>query len=364
MILESTILYLMVELLWEYKSPRSYSMGGLAVSLQDAQTSFFFNPAGMFGTKSLDIITTEIFISYDTISSIKGFADSLSDLKNQEKTISQAKKIYGKNYSAGVFTFPNFTLTVQNVSFGLGVLGGAETGLSISVPSNITVRNTFFSTQGQVLLGGAVAFLDNSLITGISVSAFKISQKAEVEIRENEVGERITDVFPVINKKPPEILSDILSGNCQYPLKCAIGFGGINLGVIWKPLKKGINIGLDVRNMLDPSEKFTGDIGISYSDKLRFFNYTLGIDFQDMFFALSEDKSFFKRVFMGGEVSVDIPSIKRFFSVMFGLGQLYSSLGIELNLKIISILVGTYGRELGKEAPADQMRYYFFKLSI
>ncbi|MFZ8801669.1 MAG: hypothetical protein ACO2PO_01550, partial [Candidatus Calescibacterium sp.] len=349
--------------MWDYKSPRSLAMGGISASLQDTQTSFFFNPAGMFGTKSLDIIAREIYESYNLISDAGKFAKLSGNLSQKpEEALKSVRDSYGKNYVREFFYFPHFALSVGNVSFGLGALLGAGLGTSISLPSNTILKDTFAFTRGEVVLGGAVSFLDRSVIAGLSISAFKIAYEGDIVVRENEIGQGITSVFPVFGEDMGTVLNDAVSGKCEYPFRCAIGFGGFNVGVIWEPMKKGVRLGFDLRDILDPMRSTTGDLGVSYYDELKIFSYVLGVDFQDILF-VSGDSSLLKRFHVGAEVSLDKP-FKRFLSFMFGVGQLYPSFGLELNLKALSFTLGTYAREFGKEVGGQPIRFYFFKLAI
>lgn len=352
-----------VSFMWDYKSPRSVAMGGISASLQDAQTAFFFNPAGMLGTKSFDIIAPEIYVSYNLVSDVGGFFELSGNLSGEpEKALKSVRDSYGKNYVGEFFYFPHFALSIGNVSFGLGALLGAGLGTSLSLPSNVILKDTFAFTRGEVVLGGAVSFLDSSVIAGVSISAFKIAYGGDIVIRENEIGQGITSVFPVLEKDPADVLNDAFSGKCEYPFACAIGFGGFNVGVIWEPMKKGVRLGFDLRDILDPMRSATGDFGVSYYDKLKIFSYVVGADFQDIFF-VSEGSSLLKRFHVGAEVSLDKP-FRRFLSFMFGLGQLYPSFGLELNLKVLSFTLGTYAREFGKEVGGQPVRFYFFKLAI
>jgi len=349
--------------MWDYKSPRSLAMGGISASLQDTQTSFFFNPAGMLGTKSLDIIAPEIYVSYNLISDTGKFTKLSGDISREpEEALKSVRDSYGKNYVGEFFYFPHFALSVGNVSFGLGVLLGAGLGTSLSLPSNLILKDTFAFTRGEVVLGGAVSFLDRSVIAGLSISAFKIAYEGDVVVRENEIGQGITSVFPVFGKDMGTVLGDAVSGKCEYPFRCAIGFGGFNFGVIWEPMKKGVRLGFDLRDILDPMRSTTGDLGVSYYDELKIFSYVVGADFQDIFF-VSGDSSLLKRFHIGAEVSLTKP-FKRFLSFMFGVGQLYPSFGLELNLKVLSFTLGTYAREFGKEVGGQPVRFYFFKLAI
>ena len=351
----------------DYKSPRMLGMGGVAVSVSDPQTSFFYNPAGMSGTKSLDVIYLDMRVSYPLITDVGLFiTDVLPSLgDNPDKAFKAISEVFGRMYSASIFSFPHFTMTVGNVSFGLGTLFGGGLGFSIALPSNINLKNTFGFTQFELVLGTSVAFMKDTLKFGISASAFKISQVVEVVIRENEFGERITEVMPILGKSTAEVVEDLFSGTCVAPLRCAFGFGGLNIGAMWNPmLKKNITLGLDIRNILAPIAGTTADIGVSYRDKLSFISYVVAIEFHDLIFNEMEDRSFLKRLRFGTEFSTEIPFIKRFASFMFGLGQTYSSVGVELNLKFLSLTLGTYAVELGQEVGSSPLRYYFFKVSM
>ncbi len=352
--------------IWEYKSPRSYGTGGVAVTLEEPQTSFFFNPAGIHKTKSLDIVDIEIYSTYSLIADTSRILTLLE--KEKTEIISILKESFGKAYSFQMYSFPNLVLTTKNISFGLGILLKTSTLILPKTPSNIDI-NSGIASSVQSVLGGAVSFIDDTLKVGLSISPIKAFANTSIEIRENEVlSGNITAVFPgfadLMEISPG--LKRIASGECKYPFRCNIGFGGFNIGLIFKPqpLKENLSFGLDTRDILDPEREITIDFGTSYRDKISKINYGVYLDFHDLLFAQSDDKSLLKRTFIGTELSTDLGPFKRFFSLYFGIGQVQMSFALELNFKILSLLLGTYGKELGKEVGGISARYYFFKLSI
>ncbi|MDW8086724.1 MAG: hypothetical protein RMJ45_01900 [Candidatus Calescibacterium sp.] len=349
---------------WEYKSSRALALGGVGVALKDPQTSFFLNPAAMRGTKSLDIISLEIQISESIISSVSKVS-LLSDIfSGEDFTISDIKDFLGKGYGANIYYFPHFIVSVNNVSFGLGILSGLGIGLKPSVSSNITLTDTFFLTGALPVLGGAFSIVDNSVEIGVSLVPFEAAAISRFELRENEVLS-FQKIFPAFSKEPGDILNDIIESNCTYPLDCAFGFGGFNLGVIWNPVwVKGFSVGIDARDIADPIRKTTADFGISYMGKLYNVRYSLFLDFQDFIFTQSGRSDIATHIFFGSELNFGIPSIQRFISVMLGVGQMNLSAGLELNLKVISFTIGTFAQELRSYIGASSIRYYFFKLAI
>lgn len=352
---------------WEYKSSRSLALGGSAVALKDPQTSFFMNPAAMRGTKSLDFISIELQASEAAVLGVSNLNYYLKAFSGGEDSgkirISDARDFLGKVYGFNLFYFPHFVVSVRNSSFGLGVLTGLGLGLKAGVPSNIIFTDTFLFAGALPVLGGAFSILDDSLEIGVSVVPFQASTISRVEFRENEVlsFDKVFPAFP----RGIKIVNDILNGSCYYPLDCAFGFGGFNIGLLWKPIwVKNFLVGLDVRDALDPIRKTTADFGLAYLGRIYNSSFSVFLDLQDFIFTQSGKSDIFSHTFFGTEISFDFPHFSRLFSVMFGLGQLNLSAGIEINLKLISFTFGTFGYELGQYVGGRSTRYYFFKLAM
>ncbi len=355
-------------LMWEYKSSRILGMGGLATTIPDPQTSFFMNPAVMMGVNSLDLINVEIFVSEDTLSDINEVIKTLGKAGGEEgeEVLNIVKGSFGKLYFVDIFSFPHFTITIRNnVAIGMGLLLHSGFSLSPALPSNLTLKYTGFRTNAQPVMGTSVEVIPKMLRIGASVSPFKIAQRGQVEIRENEFfGKGLSENFPAIYKILNDFggfINDIFRSKFEPPFSFAFGFGGANAGILFS--KDMFSAGFAVRDIFDPIEKTTADIGFGYFDKIYILRYGFGIDFQDIFFTRSEDKNFLKRLHFGSELSTDKP-FRRFVSLMFGIGQMQLSFAIELNLKIFSLTLGTYGQELGKDISVSPLRYYFFKLAI
>lgn len=349
---------------WEYKSSRSLALGGVGATIKDPQTSFFMNPAGMRGLKSLDLISFEFQLSEALIFeliNVKQILNSISDKKNLN--LSNAKRFFGKEYGINFFYFPHFIANVKKVSFGLGVLAGTGVGFRSVLPSNITFVDNYVFSGILPVLGWALAVLDDSIEIGISIVPLEASAVSRFDFRQNELI-AFDKIFPAV-LRGEKIIQDVIKARCLYPLRCAFDFGGFNAGLIWNPVwLDDLSVGLNVRDVADPIRKTTADAGLSYKGKLYNVRYSLFLDFQDFVFSQSGKSDILTHIFTGTEISLQYAPERRFISAMFGISQLNLSAGFELNLKVISILVGTFSQEMRNYVGRSNIRYYFFKLAI
>lgn len=349
---------------WEYKSVRSLALGGVGAAIRDPQTSFFFNPAGMRGVSSFDILSFEIHFSESLISEIPFLQERIRALPSEGGlSLSEGRDLLGKRYGLGVMYFPHFVASVGSVSFGLGVLSMFSFGFEGVLPSNVSLSDVFLWAGVLPVFGGGFSLLQGSLDVGVSVVPLEVSTVSRFDVRQNEFF-ALDKFFPAV-ARGQRILQDLAEARCYYPLECAFGFGGLNLGLIWNPIWfEGFSVGLDLRDVFDPLRKMTADFGVSYRGKFRRVVYSFFFDFQDLIFSQSGNSDPLKHVFFGTEVAFSALSTERFLSLMFGVGQMNLSAGLEINLKVISFTVGTFGWELGRYVGGSNVRYYFFKLAI
>ncbi len=334
------------ELLSIVKSVEALGMGGAYYSKSNNKYAAFYNPAGIARVKesSIDYLPLTLGVDSDAISSLSSVNNIISNAGSSTDTaIDSIFNIFmGKFVTVGPITFfPAYT----------------RKGFSVGFFSNTTLKATAYNNALPELQ--AVARSDNGFTTTFGYNflrddalSFGVSFKALVRAQVDRTYTAFDLVDIIVNQKA--IFGDIIADLFENGL----AFGAFaSLGIIYDLpfLKSEIapRIGISVNDVgylfrlndssnvdaINPSMNVSLGISPSYYNTIK---SDIMIDFVDLFFLNSNDKSILKRINIGAEVLfIDT------YALRVGIHQGYPTFGAGLKFKYFSLDYAFYTEELG-----------------
>jgi hypothetical protein len=335
----------------EFDSPRSLGIGGTGVSWARGLDALYLNPAGTAKSKAL---VSEVVLASPMVTAGDEGKKLYEDIQNNTDTFDMIEKYQNKSHHVGV---QNVTgVAFRRASLGLIQKVDVDAYAGLDPLAGVTVAEARAVARTGLALGTSRGFFDDTLFLGMSA---KVVQKRELGLQVNALEAQ--------EKLKGRSSKELLNENSRQ------GTGvGADLGLLYRiqSMDTKPTFGLVYRNLgmkysfAVPDGKKAPqndlqmlDVGVSIEPGTKRSYSRLAVDYRDVMNASRTSE--WKRLHLGGEVS-----FQDVVGFLGGLGQGYPSVGAFLNLKIVRIEAGFYGKEMGENLGELRSRRYFARASI
>ena len=333
-----------------FQSPNSLAMGGASVATTRGLDALFENPAALalskFTVSEVAVVSPMVEASEDgkkiylDVKAKKDAFEMLSSYKDRPQHFA-AQNVTGVSFKRAA----------------IGVLQRAQLDAIVgNDPVSGPVAEARAVGHGGVYLASARSFADDSIFLGITTKA----------VHKKQAGVLLS-AFEAQEKLKGKNSKNLLSENLRSGTAVGADIGTLfritemetkpTLGVLVRDLGMNYKFGSKKDAGSPDRDKTMVDVGLSLAPGTRKSKSTIAAEVKDV--ANVQKVSIYKRLHLGAELNFQ--SIVGF---MAGLGQGYPSFGCYLNIKIVRLEAGVFGKEMGQFSGDLKSRRYFARASV